>query len=67
MSEVLKEMALLGMQLEAVTATLPDLEISFEESSNRHGFQVNIVTTAKTPEESKLLLEKLGFPFQRSN
>jgi large subunit ribosomal protein L5 len=42
-------------------------EISFEESSNRHGFQVNIVTTAKTPEESKLLLEKLGFPFQRSN
>ena len=31
-SEVLKEMALLGMQLEAVTATLSDREISFEES-----------------------------------
>ncbi len=31
-SEVLKEMALLGMQLEAVTATLSDREISFNES-----------------------------------
>jgi len=31
-SDVLKEMALLGMQLEAVTATLSDREISCEES-----------------------------------
>ncbi len=31
-SEVLKEMGLLGMQLEAVTVTLSDREISFEES-----------------------------------
>ncbi|MFN0278932.1 MAG: hypothetical protein ACKVRN_10050, partial [Pyrinomonadaceae bacterium] len=30
--DVLTEMGLLGMQLEAVTATLPDREISFEES-----------------------------------
>ena len=30
-SEVLKEMGLLGMQLEAVTATISDREISFEE------------------------------------
>src|SRR5690606_2315124 len=30
-SEVLKEMGLLGMQLETVTATIADREISFEE------------------------------------
>jgi large subunit ribosomal protein L5 len=42
-------------------------EISFEEAANRHGLQVNIVTTAKTPEESRRLLELMGFPFQRSN
>lgn len=42
-------------------------EITFEEAANKHGLQVNIITTAKTPEESKQLLEKMGFPFQRSN
>jgi len=42
-------------------------EVSFEEAANRHGLQVNIVTSAKTPEESKRLLELMGFPFQRSN
>ena len=41
-------------------------EVSFEEATNRHGLQVNIVTSAKTPEESKRLLELMGFPFQRS-
>ncbi len=34
-SEVLHEMGLLGMQLEAVTATTADREISFEESRTR--------------------------------
>lgn len=42
-------------------------EVSFEEAANRHGLQVNIITSAKTPEESKRLLELMGFPFQRSN
>lgn len=42
-------------------------EISFEDAANRHGLQVNIITSAKTPEESKRLLELMGFPFQRSN
>ncbi len=42
-------------------------ELTFEETSNRHGIQVNIITTAKTPEESKRLLELMGFPFQRSS
>jgi len=42
-------------------------ELSFEETTNKHGLQVNIVTTAKTPEESRKLLEQMGFPFRRSN
>lgn len=42
-------------------------EVSFEEAANRHGLQVNIITSATTPEESKRLLELMGFPFQRSN
>jgi large subunit ribosomal protein L5 len=42
-------------------------ELSFEESANRHGLQVNIITTAPSQEESKRLLELMGFPFRRSN
>jgi large subunit ribosomal protein L5 len=42
-------------------------ELSFEETTNRHGLQINIVTTAKTPAESQELLHKMGFPFRRSN
>ena len=42
-------------------------ELTFEETTNKHSLQINIVTTAKTPEESRKLLEKMGFPFQRSN
>jgi large subunit ribosomal protein L5 len=41
-------------------------EISFEDASSPHGLQVNIVTTAKTKEESKRLLELMGFPFRRT-
>lgn len=41
-------------------------QIPFEESGNPHGLQVNIVTTAKTPEEAKRLLELMGFPFRRN-
>lgn len=42
-------------------------EISFEEAGSPHGLQVNIVTTAKTPAESKKLLELMGFPFRRNS
>jgi large subunit ribosomal protein L5 len=42
-------------------------ELTFEETSTSHGLQINIITTAKTPEESRKLLELMGFPFQRSN
>lgn len=42
-------------------------EISFEEASNTHGLQINIVTTAQTPAESKRLLEVMGFPFRRNS
>jgi len=41
-------------------------QISFEESGNPHGLQVNIVTTAKTAAEGKRLLELMGFPFRRN-
>jgi large subunit ribosomal protein L5 len=41
-------------------------EIPFEDTNVTHGLQVNIVTTAKTPAESKKLLQLMGFPFRRS-
>jgi large subunit ribosomal protein L5 len=41
-------------------------EISYEEASDRHGLQINIVTSAKTPAESRRLLELMGFPFRRN-
>jgi len=41
-------------------------ELSYEETANRHGLQINIVTSAKTAAESRQLLEQMGFPFQRS-
>jgi large subunit ribosomal protein L5 len=42
-------------------------EITFEEASNSHSLQVNVVTTAQTAEESKRLLELMGFPFRRNS
>ena len=42
-------------------------EISYEEAAASHGLQINIVTTAKTPDESLKLLTLMGFPFRRSN
>lgn len=40
-------------------------EISFEDAATTHGLQINIVTSAKSKEESKKLLELMGFPFRR--
>ena len=42
-------------------------EISYEDASNSHSLQVNIITTATKPEEGKKLLELMGFPFRRNN
>jgi len=40
-------------------------EATHEDLSNPSGLQVNIVTTAKTNEEAKRLLEYFGFPFKK--
>lgn len=42
-------------------------ELSFEETQVTHGLQINIITSAKTPAESKELLKLMGFPFRRKN
>jgi len=41
-------------------------QIAYEDASNPHGLQVNVVTTAKTAAEGKRLLELMGFPFRRN-
>jgi len=41
-------------------------EISYEDSSNSHSLQVNIITTAENAAESKKLLQLMGFPFRRN-
>ncbi len=41
-------------------------QIPFEEVGVVHGLQVNIVTTAKTANEGKRLLQLMGFPFRRT-
>lgn len=42
-------------------------EIPYEEASTVHGMQVNIVTTAKSKDEGRKLLELMGFPFRRNS
>ena len=39
-------------------------EISYDEVTQLHGFDVSIVTTAKTDEEALALLKGLGMPFK---
>ena len=39
-------------------------EISYELIEKIRGFDVDVVTTAKTDEDAKLLLTKLGMPFK---
>jgi large subunit ribosomal protein L5 len=41
-------------------------QIPYENASSAHGLQVNIVTSAKTPAESKRLLQLMGFPLRRA-
>lgn len=40
-------------------------EIAFEDASKGHGLQINVITSAQTPEEAKKLLELMGFPFRK--
>lgn len=42
-------------------------EVSAEDVLNVHGIQVTIATTAKDDEEGRALLDKMGFPFKKSN
>jgi large subunit ribosomal protein L5 len=40
-------------------------EVSFDDIDRVRGMQVNIITSARTDEEGKRLLELLGMPFER--
>ena len=41
-----------------------DVKISYDEVNQLHGFDISIVTTAKTDEEAFALLKGLGMPFK---
>ena len=41
-------------------------EISYDDVTQLHGFDISIVTTAKTDEEALALLKGLGMPFKTS-
>lgn len=51
----------LGLPDQSIFPQLP-----FEEIGTTHGLQVNVVTTAKTPDEARRLLQLMGFPFRRT-
>ena len=40
-------------------------EISYEKVKTTHGFDITILTTAKTGREAEALLEKMGFPLKK--
>lgn len=40
-------------------------EISYEKVKKIHGFDITITTSAKTDKEAEILLENMGFPFQK--
>jgi large subunit ribosomal protein L5 len=42
-------------------------ELSFEETTTAHGLQVVFVIKAQEPSHARLLLEKLGVPFEKEN
>ena len=42
-------------------------EIDYDQVEQRRGFNITIVTTAKTAEEGKFLLQECGFPFAKEN
>jgi len=42
-------------------------EIDLEDVNKVHGLQITIVTTAENDEQSKALLEEIGFPFKKTS
>lgn len=42
-------------------------ELTYEDTATAHGLQITFVINGKSPEHARLLLEKLGMPFERSN
>lgn len=42
-------------------------ELTFEETTTAHGLQVIFVIKAQEPSHARLLLEKLGMPFEKEN
>ena len=42
-------------------------ELTFEETTTTHGLQIIIVVDSKKPEHSRVLLAKLGMPFEKAN
>ncbi|MEZ4210224.1 MAG: 50S ribosomal protein L5 [Patescibacteria group bacterium] len=40
-------------------------EVTFEATEKNFSFQITVVTTAKSKEATKLLLQSLGFPFKK--
>jgi large subunit ribosomal protein L5 len=42
-------------------------ELSYEDTATAHGLQVIFVINSKNPEHARVLLEKLGMPFERSS
>ena len=40
-------------------------ELSFEDTSTAHGLQIVFVIKAKEPNHARILLEKLGMPFEK--
>ena len=50
-----------------ITEQLIFPEISYDKIDKTRGFNITIVTTAKTNEEGLVLLKQLGFPFAETN
>ncbi len=42
-------------------------QIPYEDVTTTHSLQINIVTTATTPEEGRRLLQLMGFPLRRND
>lgn len=42
-------------------------EINIDKVKNIHGLNISFITTAKTDEEAKFLLQELGMPFKKNN
>ena len=49
-----------------VTEQLIFPEIDYDNVEQRRGFNITIVTSAKTANEGKFLLQELGFPFKKN-